>query len=47
MVRKAMEIDWMTRKEITQAIPPAYSEFIGRQAIQFIKRTREPSSLFA
>jgi len=30
-VRVAMQIDWMTREEITQAVPPAYSEFIARQ----------------
>jgi DNA (cytosine-5)-methyltransferase 1 len=28
---KAMGIDWMNWKELTQAIPPAYSEFIGKQ----------------
>jgi len=26
-----MGINWMTRKEITQAIPPVYSEYIGNQ----------------
>ena len=26
----AMDIDWMTKKELTQAIPPAYSEYIGK-----------------
>jgi DNA (cytosine-5)-methyltransferase 1 len=31
--KKAMGIDWMTRKEIAQAIPPAFTEFIGRQLI--------------
>jgi hypothetical protein len=29
--RKAMGIDWMNRNELSQAIPPAYSEFIARQ----------------
>lgn len=28
--KDAMQIDWMTRKEITQAIPPAYTEYIGK-----------------
>jgi DNA (cytosine-5)-methyltransferase 1 len=29
--RRAMGIDWMSRGELSLAIPPAYSEFIGRQ----------------
>ncbi|MGH8863279.1 MAG: class I SAM-dependent methyltransferase [Burkholderiales bacterium] len=29
--RKAMGIEWMSRIEIAQAVPPAYSEFIARQ----------------
>ena len=28
---QAMGIDWMNRKELAQAIPPAYTEWIGRQ----------------
>lgn len=33
----AMGIDWMSRKEITQAIPPAYTELIGHQLMQHVK----------
>jgi DNA (cytosine-5)-methyltransferase 1 len=29
--REAMGIDWMTREELAEAIPPAYTELIGRQ----------------
>ena len=29
--RAAMGLDYMTREELTQAIPPAYTEYIGRQ----------------
>ena len=28
--QEAMGIDWMNWRELTQAIPPAYTEFIGR-----------------
>jgi DNA (cytosine-5)-methyltransferase 1 len=31
--RRAMGIDWMTRDELAQAIPPVYTEFIGRQLL--------------
>jgi len=27
--RISMGIDWMTRKELSQSIPPAYTEWIG------------------
>ena len=29
--RELMGIDWMTRDELSQAVPPAYSEYIARQ----------------
>lgn len=31
--KKAMGIDWMSRDELSQAIPPAYTEFIGRKLL--------------
>lgn len=34
--RTAMQIDWMSKKELSQAIPPAYTEFIGRQLLNYL-----------
>jgi DNA (cytosine-5)-methyltransferase 1 len=35
--REAMGIDWMTLEELSESIPPAYTEFIGRQLFHRIK----------
>lgn len=34
--QKAMGITWMTRKELAQAIPPAYTEYIGAWLKRFV-----------
>lgn len=34
--REAMGIDWMTNAELSEAIPPAYSEFLGRQILKVL-----------
>jgi len=34
--RDAMGISWMTKDEINEAIPPAYTEHIGRQLLAAI-----------
>jgi len=38
LCRRVMGIDWMTWKELTQAIPPAYTEYIGKQLIAILER---------
>lgn len=35
--RDAMGIDWMTKDELNEAIPPAYTEFIGRHLLAHIR----------
>ncbi len=40
----AMGIDWMTKKEINESIPPAYTEFIGRQMLKHIKTTNKAAT---
>lgn len=34
--KEAMGIDWMNGKELSQAIPPAYTEFLGQQILKQI-----------
>lgn len=38
--REAMGIDWLPRDRLREAIPPAYSEFIGRAAIAYMAASR-------
>jgi hypothetical protein len=35
--RKAMDIDWMPKKYLSQAIPPAYTQYIGTQLMEIMK----------
>ncbi len=37
LAAEAMGIDWMKRDELTQAIPPAFTEFIGTQLLEVIE----------
>jgi DNA (cytosine-5)-methyltransferase 1 len=34
--RDAMQIDWMNKGELNEAVPPAYTQFIGKQLFQYL-----------
>lgn len=37
--RVAMGIDWMTQKELAESIPPAYTEWLGKQILGYLAKT--------
>jgi DNA (cytosine-5)-methyltransferase 1 len=39
--RRAMQIDWMNIEELAEAIPPAYTRFLGEQLMQAVLYNRE------
>jgi DNA (cytosine-5)-methyltransferase 1 len=42
--QEAMGIDWMTKNEINEAIPPAYTELIGKQMLNHIRYMQQGTS---
>lgn len=41
--RHAMGIEWMSRRELAQAVPPAYTQWLGERLIGLIQRSRRGS----
>ena len=41
--KQAMGIDWMKKEELNEAIPPAYTELIGRQLLAHLKSRKKPT----
>lgn len=39
--RDAMGIDWMTKNELNEAIPPAYTRLIGKQLLSYVLATQQ------
>ena len=40
LAAEGMGIDWMNRQELTQAVPPVYTEFIGKQLLSYLVQER-------
>ncbi len=41
--RDAMGINWMTKRELNEAIPPAYTHFVGRKLMRYIVNQKRKS----
>ncbi|HSZ74082.1 MAG TPA: hypothetical protein VK779_04625 [Rhizomicrobium sp.] len=39
--RAAMGIDWMTKAEINESIPPAYTQFVGQELLRHISSAEQ------
>jgi hypothetical protein len=37
-----MGIDWTNRDELAEAIPPAYTEFVGKQLLDHLATSNSP-----
>lgn len=42
--RAAMGIDWMPMKSLSQAIPPAYTHWIGKRLLESFLVDRQPTT---
>ena len=38
--KDAMGIDWMTKNELNEAIPPAYTQYIGKQLMGYLRNEK-------
>ena len=37
VIKKLLGIDWMTKHEMSQSIPPVFTEWVGRQIIEYLE----------
>lgn len=42
--KAAMGINWMTKQELNEAIPPAYTEWIGQQLATYVRQPTEAAA---